>query len=81
MDGAIYNTNLGDGRTNVRTVAVSHRVLVSEACSADPAPKVLRCIFGSVVRRLLCEYIILCESRGQQALNGSMLLLVTAYLT
>ena len=27
------------------------------------------------------QYIILCASHGQQALNGSVLLLVTAYLT
>ena len=31
-----------DGRTNVRTLAVSQRVLAFEACSARPALKVLR---------------------------------------
>ena len=43
-----------------------------------------RWILGAVVRQLSrSKYIILCESRGQRALNGSMLLdlLVTGYLT
>ena len=61
---------------------VSHRVLAFEACSARPASKVLRWIHGAVVRRLSRgKYITLCESHGHRALNGSMLLLVTAYLT
>ena len=53
---------------------VSHRVLVFEACSACPASKVLRWMLWSVVRRLSRgKYIILCESRSQRALNGSVL--------
>ena len=47
-----------------------------------PVPKVLRWILGTVLQRLSRgKYIILCVSRGQWALNGSVLLLVTAYLT
>ena len=38
MGGAITLTK-GDGRTNVRTLAVSHHVLEFEACSARPASK------------------------------------------
>ena len=75
-----------DGRTNVRTL-VSHCVLAFEACSARPVSKVLRWMLGAVVRRLSRgKYIILCESRGQRALNGSVLLrdgipnLATAFL-
>ena len=41
MGGAIYNANYRDGRTNVRTLAVSHHVLEFEAGSARPASKVL----------------------------------------
>ena len=41
-----------------------------------------RWVLGAVVRRLSQgKYIILCESHGQRALNGSVLLLVTGYLT
>ena len=64
-----------DGRTNVQTLAVSHLVLAFEACSAHPALKVLHCTlagYSGLVERRLCrgKYIILCESLGQQALNG-----------
>ena len=58
-----------------------------KACSARPASKVLHWMLGAVVRRLSRgKYIILCESRGQRALNGSVLLrdgisnLATAFL-
>ena len=44
-----------------------------------PASKVLRWILGAVVRRLTRGKYILCESRGQRALNGSVFLLVTGY--
>ena len=77
----------GDGRTNIQTRAVSYRVLAFEACSARPASKVLCWMLGAVVRQLSRgKYIILCESRGQRALNGNMLLrdgipnLATAFL-
>ena len=56
MGGAIYNANYRDGRTNVRTLAVSHHVLEFEAGSAHPASKVLCWTLaeysGLVVRRL-----------------------------
>ena len=56
MGGAVYNTNYGDGRTNVRTLtltlAVSHRDLAFEACSAHPAPNVFRWKLGAVVWQL-----------------------------
>ena len=39
-----------------------------------PASKVLRWILGAVVRRLTRGKYILCESRGQRALNGSVFL-------
>ena len=60
----------------MRTLAVSHRVLAFEACSARPASKVLRWTLagysGLVVWRLSRgKYIILCESRAQRALNGT----------
>ena len=65
---------------------LSH-VLAFEACSVRPASKVPRWMLGAVVRRLSCgKYIILCESRSQRALNGSVLLrdgisnLATAFL-
>ena len=75
MGGAIYSTNQRDGQTNVRTLAVSYRVLVFEACSVRPASKVLRWILagysGLVVRRLSrSKYITLSESCTQRALNG-----------
>ena len=84
MGGAIYNNNYG--QTNVQTLAVSHRILAFKACSARPAWKVLCLMLGAVVRQLSHgKYIvctsILCESCGQRALNGSVLLLVTGYLT
>ena len=54
---------------------LSHHVLAFEACSACPASKVLRWMLRAVVRQLSRgKYIFLCESRGQQALNGSVLL-------
>ena len=63
------------------------RILAFEACSACPALKVPRWMLGAVVWRLSCsKYIILCESRGQRALNGSVVLrdgipnLATAFL-
>ena len=40
-----------------------------------PASKVLRWMLGAIVWRLFRgKYIILCESHGQRALNGSILL-------
>ena len=61
---------------NVRTLAVSHRVLAFEACSACPASKILRWALagysGLVVRWLSRgKCIILCESPAQRALNGT----------
>ena len=57
-------------------LAVSHRVLAFDACSARPALKVLRWTLagysGLVVRQFSRgKYIILCESHGQRALNGT----------
>ena len=63
------------------------RVLAFKACSARPASKVPRWMLGAVVQWLSRgKYIILCESHGQRALNGSLLLrdgirnLATAFL-
>ena len=60
----------GMGEPNVRTSAVSHRVLAFEACSAHPASKVLCWTLAgysglAAVRQLSRgKYIILCESRA-----------------
>ena len=62
-------------------LAVSHRVLAFEACSAHPASKVFSLDTPGCSGDSRGKYIILCESRGQRALNGSVLLLETAYLT
>ena len=55
---------------------------VCEACSAHPVLKVLsldtRGLYSGDSHG---KYIILCESHSQRALNGSVLFLVTAYLT
>ena len=53
---------------------------IEEDLSVRPASKVLRWMLGAVVRWLTRgKYIILCESRGQRALNGSVLLSMVAH--
>ena len=53
----------------------------ARACSVHPVPKVLSLDTQGCTATTFSQYIILCASRGQQALNGSVLLLVMAYLT
>ena len=46
-----------------------------------PVPKVLSLDTRGCTVTTFLQYIILCASRSQQAFNGSVLFLVTAYLT
>ena len=66
----------GMGEPTYGFFAVTHCVLVFEACSAIPALKVLRWTLagysGLVVQRFSRgKYIILCESHARRALNGT----------
>ena len=68
MGGAIYNAK-GMGEPTYGLLLAL--VLAFEACSACSASKVPHWMLGAVVRRLSHgKYIILCDGRGQRALNG-----------
>ena len=80
MGGAIYNAKGGWANQRTDSCCLSSRPgvrgLFSTSCIEGSSPDARGCSAATLSR-----YFILCESRGQRALNGSVLLLETAYLT